>query len=91
MGMYSPICISKRFQEHLRAKFENSGAKKPCSVPVAAFVIKFDNSGQARVLKSSRLGRRVIILGSETRLLTIRDAPDEWNVHLECTALVKEF
>ena len=25
---------------------ENSGAKKPCSVPVAAFVIKFDNFGQ---------------------------------------------
>ena len=43
------------------------------------------------MLKSSRLGRRVIILGSETRLLTIRDAPDEWNAHLECTALVKDF
>ena len=76
---------------HLRAKFENSGAKKPCSVPVAAFVINFDNFGQGRVLKSSRFGRRDIILGSETRLLTIRDAPDKWNAHLDCTALVKEF
>ena len=61
---------------HLLAKFENSDAKKPYSVPVAVFVIKFDNFGQGRVLKPSRLGRRVIILGSETRLLTIRHAPD---------------
>ena len=49
---------------------ENSGAKKHCSVPVAVSVINFDDFGQGRVLKSSRLGRRVIILGSETRLRT---------------------
>ena len=30
-------------------------------------------------------------MGGETRFLTIRDAPDEWNAHLECTALVKDF
>ena len=51
----------------------------------------FYDFSQGKVLKSFRFGRRVIILGGETRFLTIRDAPDEWNAHLECTALVKDF
>ena len=42
---------------------KNSGAKRPCSVPVAAYVITFYDFGQGRVLKSFRLGRRVFIFG----------------------------
>ena len=41
----------------------------------------FYDFSQRRVLKSFRFGRRVIILGGETRFLTIRDAPDEWNAY----------
>ena len=68
---------------------KNSGAKKPCSVPVAAFVIKFYNFGQGRVLKSFRLGRRVIILGVKQGYSPFET--HQMNAHLECIALLKEF
>ena len=93
MRMYSPSCISMRFQE---CTFEPS-SKRPCLVPVAAYVIKFDNFGQGRVPKYIQVRKKGNHFGernkvTHTRLLTTRDAPDEWNAHLESsTALVKEF
>ena len=62
---------------HLRAKFDVGLAKIQVPKGSVRFLWPFNNFGLGRMLKVFRLGRRLFVLGGETRVSTIRDAPDE--------------